>query len=65
MQGDEFAPTVIGYFDVGSHEADLQAFEQVAQEEGGKYRFGVVSDNDLLEELKMSGCVVYVHKAVR
>lgn len=52
---------VIGYID-SSFDADKSAFEDVQSSWSYYYRFGMVSNTEVLEELKYDGPVVVVHK---
>ena len=57
--------SVIGYFDVVSHSADMQAYEEVASRHKKNFRWAALTDASALEEAKCKGSCVSLHRAAR
>mmetsp|Transcript_3611 Transcript_3611/g.5600 ORF Transcript_3611/g.5600 Transcript_3611/m.5600 type:complete len:449 (+) Transcript_3611:80-1426(+) len=59
---DDKEPAIVGYFDLETHSADKEAFDEAHQMGQTKYRFGFTSSKEVLEAMKYDGCSVVVYR---
>ncbi|CAE7440816.1 PDIA3 [Symbiodinium microadriaticum] len=65
LDDNDQEPAVMGYFDLSTHSADKEVFDEAQKALETKFRFAFTSNVELLKQMKYEGCAVVVYKPTK